>query len=864
MATKAMSYFRKHQKVILALITIGTMIIFIVGDAVQAVSRGDGSGGFFGKIKSFFGGSQDDTVFRIAGTNYNTATLQKLQAQRSFASDVMSTVASMGERRYLESLGFKDEDFTDQQKFQTKLFEMMGKDPTIAETRTNRDNTLLNQIRPSVAVFAMIGAGENAESVSEYLLMKSRADKLGVTVTNSMVRDDLVKLGMGKVTLDEINALIRNTARQRGQLDMAKIDTVLSTLADEVRVSIAKHVEGEDLSRAYAESIANQMRQPLRDRGRESQVTVADLWNSYVDVKTTLNTGILPLKVEDYLSRVADPSEAEKLAYFEKYKKEYASTEKDTPGFKIPPMYRIGFVFADMKDGAPASKYYRAKVDAWDRLAPLNAMAELAKAYEDKKSTYRTTQPFVEFAITKAADSPWVRIYYWQAQQDHAQLASTIGHFALAASQVATLSLANAFAMNLMGEAVPAENTSLINKLSKAVATAATPVGELQQAARTFTGAKEIFTPFHVVANALIEQRLETKSKEYLSNDLADLTTTLNDYAKKYGEWRGKVIRKQANASTPPLFNDETKQSLSDYLTKFASSRGLSYFETKDLRSKQNLLVEPAERVLNTFIKPLYYDPSERSSARQLEDYVRFALVQDELNNRKPKLFDATNTSVYDSSRKNKEQALHWVCEATEPRTPDFKDVEATVTKAWKMEKARSIVEEEAQKLIKEVAAAPDNYRKLIDMKGYTPGQNIARYSEPEIKSFADVPMYQSAKMPAVLDNEPNDFVTLCLEKLKKKGDMTVIPDKTKSVYYLIYLSNRSEPRTINPLDLEAFHNEVIRPSQGRQMMVDGMGFRSYVSQMKKSIEQKNWLDYLKGATKMNEELVKNFSSRSR
>ncbi|HMO37741.1 MAG TPA: hypothetical protein PKA06_16995, partial [Gemmatales bacterium] len=210
----------------------------------------------------------------------------------------------------------------------------------------------------------------------------------------------------------------------------------------------------------------------------------------------------------------------------------------------------------------------------------------------------------------------------------------------------------------------------------------------------------------------------------------------------------------------------------------------------------------------------------------------------------------------------NKETILHWINEATEPRNPELQEVEADVVKAWKMEKARAVVEEETKKLMQEVAAAPDNYRKLVDMKGYTPGQTIARFSEPEIKSFAEVPMYQQAKLPAIIDNEPADFVTQCLEKLEKQGDTVTIPDKSKTVYYLIYLANRSEPRANNPLDVEAFHNEVIRPARGRQMMVDNMEFRNFVAQRKRASEQTQWIEYLKSVTKMNDELAKNITMR--
>ena len=117
----------------MVVLTIVASALFVVGDPLLSITRpGTSSGGFFSWVRNLFGGVQEDTVFRVAGTNYNTETLQRIQLQRAFAADVLGTVAMQGERRYLESLGFKEEDFSDQNKFQTKLFEMMGKDPSIA------------------------------------------------------------------------------------------------------------------------------------------------------------------------------------------------------------------------------------------------------------------------------------------------------------------------------------------------------------------------------------------------------------------------------------------------------------------------------------------------------------------------------------------------------------------------------------------------------------------------------------------------------------------------------------------------------------------------------------------------------------
>jgi hypothetical protein len=868
MATKAMSYFRKHQKVFLACITIGTMLIFIVGDAVQSIARGGGSGGIVGWFSELFsGGAKQDTVFRVAGVNYDALKVRQLQEQRLFAVEIMGTIAEIGQKRLNESLGFTEEDLRDQAKYQ-KYNEMVTKDPSITEAFNARSNTLLAQIKPSVG---LINEGAKPESIVEFLEMRAKANDMGVTITNNMVRDDLIKLGMNRVTLDEFNQLVRNSARQRGMLNLAKPDAILSVLADEVKVCILKNITRTDIAQYELDDFRRrypqfQQQMPFQDRGKDPQLTPVDLWKHYVEVKTSLSTGILPINVADYVGKVAEPTEAEKTEFYNKYKTAYPDSTKDTPGFKIPPMYRIGFVLADMKDGQPADKHYRDMVEKWDLIAPLNALAELTKAYNDKKeSQYRTLKPFLEFPVAKAAGSPWVRIYEWQFVNDHTQLASTLGHYMLGMGQVGTLSPVNAFAMNVTGEVVAADQASAIQKLSKEIALAATPLGAFLPAEKVRSGAKEVFVPFSVVASALVEQRKAAKAKTYMANDLDALTTNLADYGKKYNEWRSKVLRKIATTTTPPLYKDETKQSLADFVTAFTKARGLSYYETKDLRSKENLLEEPSERLLNTWIRPIYLGmfPDARVTRRDYENYIRSRLVPDAQG--KPKLFDAYNSTASDTMNRNKEVALHWIAEASEPVTPSQKEADAAIVKAWKMQQARAIAEEEAQKIIKDVNAAPDNYRKLIDMKGYAPGQTITRFSEPEIKSMADTSMLQSSVLPPVLDNvDRDDFLKQCMLKLKKKGDSVVIPDRTRSFYYLVYLSTRSEPRTSNVLDVEAFHNEVIRPSSFRQLTIDGQPFKNYVAQEIKKDKMAWWEDYLKERSSYKAELAKGLNERTR
>jgi hypothetical protein len=191
---------------------------------------------------------------------------------------------------------------------------------------------------------------------------------------------------------------------------------------------------------------------------------------------------------------------------------------------------------------------------------------------------------------------------------------------------------------------------------------------------------------------------------------------------------------------------------------------------------------------------------------------------------------------------------------------PELKECEGQVVKAWKVEKARDIVQEEGKKLIKDIQSAPDNERKLIDMKGYVIGQTIARYREPVIRALAVGTSYEACPVPEMLEYEPSDLVKECLDQLRKKGDMTLIANKPKNTYYLFYLRDRSEPKITNPINVEAFHTEVIRPSSFRTLTVDNQPFRTFAMTEKNQASTAEWLKYFKALTSFKEEEAKRFA----
>src|SRR5262249_53828397 len=84
-------------------------------------------------------------------------------------------------------------------------------------------------------------------------------------------------------------------------------------------------------------------------------VTPHEFWNYFDDVRTSIRVGMLPVKVEDYVSKVtAQPSEGELKELYEKYRKDEPAPGKEAPGFKEPKRIKIEWV-----SGKPDLPYFR-------------------------------------------------------------------------------------------------------------------------------------------------------------------------------------------------------------------------------------------------------------------------------------------------------------------------------------------------------------------------------------------------------------------------------------------------------------------------------------------------------------------------
>ena len=121
------------------------------------------------------------------------------------------------------------------------------------------------------------------------------------------------------------------------------------------------------------------------------QLTPQDLWDAYAKVKTQLTVGILPVPVnqKEFLSQVKDPTAAELKEFFNKYKDQTPSANRDTPGFKVPELSQIEFIYADLR----TNDYYRKWAEALRALDPAGFHNRVLDSYMRNRHRYRDWTP---------------------------------------------------------------------------------------------------------------------------------------------------------------------------------------------------------------------------------------------------------------------------------------------------------------------------------------------------------------------------------------------------------------------------------------------------------------------------------------
>jgi hypothetical protein len=394
MAFNPFTAFRKHQKVIFAILTIICMFVFILQF---------GSGDFFSRVSGWFGGNRQkgEKVITLYGRDYYQSDLTKLRSLRQGADAVARYAAFNGTKTAMENLSKQLEaseshDFANPLQgavlhwklshdpkfnFPPSPESIQGDLKAIAREREaelkkdpkDRKKDYLNQLDQAETALrfgywdamskqlAQFGVSSHyfgdtlnnslsTEGLLDFEVWKRQADKLGITLTPADVRKMLQHDAAGQDLLPK--GSWKNDERFSGLFTKENNFTeeeLLAALGDEYRVALAQEAL---LGRAGGVRAVT----PTGFAGADP-ATPYDFWKYFKEHRTETNFLVAPVDVQSFVAQVKrTPPEREIEREYEAHKNDEPKPDRADPAFAEPRRIQVEYVAA--KADAP---YYLEK-----------------------------------------------------------------------------------------------------------------------------------------------------------------------------------------------------------------------------------------------------------------------------------------------------------------------------------------------------------------------------------------------------------------------------------------------------------------------------------------------------------------------
>jgi hypothetical protein len=399
--------FRKHSKVIFAILTIICMLTFVLagnfrgGDALDWI------------VSLFGGGRKGDYVATLYGSKVYDAELSRQGYDRNLANFFMAAAAEAGSRETQAELR---REVRGSPRTDASLLDIQYHNAVKAayllpllsgRTLSSDDNAVLKRLYPNDhnprasaqrEAFQLFASSRDLEGLRERLLKKDMereaqligaiqlrellmrspqaffasstrrqdlldervfwhdADKLGIKFTEAAIQAEVNRLSPVKdlITNKGIQSpLLREALSQRykGGVDMA---LVYKALGNELRASLA-----QSIVLGYAPGFHGVLRETFR---RPAGITPAEYVNFYDKQRTTLSVDLIAVPAEAFLPEVdrrlkegklSPPKESQLQAIFDAAKTREPDPGSSTPGFKEP--QRIGLQWIALRGPTEAT-----------------------------------------------------------------------------------------------------------------------------------------------------------------------------------------------------------------------------------------------------------------------------------------------------------------------------------------------------------------------------------------------------------------------------------------------------------------------------------------------------------------------------
>ena len=845
MAFNPFRAFRKHQKVLFAVLTILCMFVFVLS----------GVGGVFQELAGrLAGGDRFPEMASAYSKPISERELRLLQQQRAYANLFMflavqqatlnsgqavehavaegkldpntkqALTEAIGLRRiytrndpqrgYAEYSNFNLELLKSPQ-FLVYLQNILGQleqAQLSLEAQKSQDAGLVREMQDVLRRdFELLQRARSGQYFEEYkgpkdlidfLLLRHHADQLGIQFTGEDVDHLVTRETREALRPGESALILKNVQRRFGGLTR---DMLRSALGDEFRVRIARDaLFGKPEQR------------------QEAGLTPYEFWKFYRENRTTSNFVLasIPVDTPEFLKKVGQPTEQELRSLFEANKDREPDPASEQAGFKQPMRIRVQWVSAP----TDSPLYERAAALESAVSLPLAYDLALLRAYESERYKYPVPS--------------WLAWRMALQQKNITRVENIVAALGEPAASVWP-SVAAAAAYNSAAAACELRDRSA--RVAALTLSLAGP-NRLSSLAVAFAGTpKEEWLPLEAIRDRLVK-----KVEEDLAADLARTNlNALRDYLTAHARAKSDDVRGFLNTcgalaqalaigtgmelgfvgpaaygafSSAREMVDRRRYGFEQLLAGLGASPWLA---AELSYQREKLADEVIRQQVAELIRRYGFEQGCTGRARD-----RFDIADDQglktlrhafdqwgggLSSGKQErqfaaqLFGTSGdqSALYQPQTMAGDKFLFWRTAEEPAYAPSFEEARPRAEARWRFEKARRLAQEEADKIAAEARKAKGDAEKNLTDAAKRFGRlihldKVARLAVrpamvPSGLNF-NGQSYEPYQVPqSDVEYPSKDFVRKLLD-LKERGDVTVLRDAPEAAYYIAALVDRSEP----------------------------------------------------------------------
>jgi hypothetical protein len=625
------------------------------------------------------------------------------------------------------------------------------------------------------------GSVRTGDDLLNFLVWRWAADKRDIQLS-----DDTVKTLLKDETLNQLsNDDAADIEKQmQSRFKNFKSDTLMEALKDEFRVRIAQ---------------AALLGQSNTRDNVPAYVTPYEFWTYFDDVRTGIRVGMLPVKVEDYVSKVtAQPSEGELKELFDKYKKDEPAPFSENPGFKDPK--RIKLEWVSSKADTP---YFRKLGIEEGKKETINSAARIAGISLAPAGGLMPSLGGVMSVTYRLPDLPEFRLETeyrnYQSRDrilswiDSALFFFGVHEYSVVHPHIVAATLADVLANRATGGSVISPYLTLVNQsvaqeIRERIRLGMAPlagVGAGPLAVMDYPAAIPQGLPLAAVRGQLLEQVNNELTREKFAEEMKKFQDELEKRSKDL-----KDVKKRGS-----------KEELEKYIAEFVKSHELTKGASAKLDDQYSIVDDPGLKPLRDkyFENPLVAKNDPRGLRFGLDYFTDptgfrgrpMGLYQPSwFEFREPSRF-STNDDVY---------YLTWKTEEVDAKVRTFDKARDDVEKAWRWQRARDLAKQAAEQWEAKARETKGNLAALKDLAAQSKvdlmelGPMAKENLQPQLNPLQP-PQYGRYQIPRDKINYPGDMVDKLLDlRTKDLGATVVVSDIPKANFYVTTLTGRDHP----------------------------------------------------------------------